>query len=89
MAGAPEYGPEKTPYFTMVLTCCAGCEDCTIRMRSCAAAENRLKRAEAALDSQEAYRRDIFESSPRGPNPGKNKARIRKQETRWKENQVS
>lgn len=55
MAGAPEYGPEKTPYFTMVLTCCAGCEDCTIRMRSCAAAENRLKRAEAALDSQEAY----------------------------------
>ena len=55
MAGAPEYGPEKTPYFTMVLTCCAGCEDCTIRMRSCAAAENRLRRAEAALDSQEAY----------------------------------
>ena len=55
MAGAPEYGPEKTPYFTMVLTCCAGCEDCTIRMRSCAAAENRLKRADAALDSQEAY----------------------------------
>ena len=26
-----------------------------IRMRSCAAAENRLRRAEAALDSQEAY----------------------------------
>ena len=42
-----------SPLFSLVVS--AGCEDCTIRMRSCAAAENRLKRAEAALDSQEAY----------------------------------